>query len=122
VLYTCAPQTITHLSITPGDLNAARTKTLQTADLLAMTWLKEIGQDRAVWQMPTVLLPLAVNMPGKESLVLRPIVSEEAMTAHFAQLPMDSLALLTGALLQDSQISGVFYDVTNKPPATIEWE
>ncbi len=122
VLYTFAPQAITQLSITPGDLNPARIKTLQTADLLAMTWLKEIGQDRAVWQMPTVLLPLSINAPGKESLVLRPIVSEEAMTAHFAQLPMDSLALLTGALLQDSQISGVFYDVTNKPPATIEWE
>lgn len=122
VLYTCAPQSISSLSITPGDLNSARIKTLQTADLLAMTWLKEIGQDREVWQMPTVLLPLAVNAAGKESLVLRPIVSEEAMTAHFAQLPMDSLALLTGALLQDSKISGVFYDVTNKPPATIEWE
>ena len=122
VLYTCAPQSITSLSITPGLLTPGRTLCLKAADAKAMTWLKEIGQDRAVWQMPTVLLPLAINAPGKESLVLRPIVSEEAMTAHFAQLPMDSLALLTGALLQDSQISGVFYDVTNKPPATIEWE
>ncbi len=122
VLYTFAPAQITSAEITPGDLSGARTQRLQKADLLAMTWLKEIGEDRTVWQMPTVLLPLAINEAGKESLVLRPIVSEEAMTASFAQLPMNHLKELTAALMQDSQISGVFYDITNKPPATIEWE
>lgn len=122
VLYTFAPAQITRAEITPGDLSESRTARLQKADLLAMTWLKEIGEDRTVWQMPTVLLPLAINEAGKESLVLRPIVSEEAMTASFAQLPMNHLKELTAALMQDSQISGVFYDVTNKPPATIEWE
>lgn len=108
--------------ITPGSLTEQRTKTLQKADKLAMLWLKEIGQDRSVWQMPTVLLPLTLSEPGKECLVLRPIVSEEAMTAHFAQLPMDELKKLAAQLLEDPAISAVFYDITNKPPATIEWE
>ncbi|MFA6023947.1 MAG: glutamine-hydrolyzing GMP synthase [Candidatus Gracilibacteria bacterium] len=122
VLYTLAPQGITALHFTPGSLTQSRVETLQKADKLAMLWLKEIGRAREVWQMPTVLLPLSVNTPGKESLVLRPIVSEEAMTAHFAQLPMPELAELTATLLQDPKISAVFYDITNKPPATIEWE
>lgn len=122
VLLVLAQQNLDSVEITPGSLTEARTKTLQTADRLAMLWLKEIGAAREVWQMPTVLIPLSVNSSGKEALVLRPIVSEEAMTAHFAQLPMDRLAELTAELLQDEHISAVFYDITNKPPATIEWE
>ncbi|QQR54456.1 glutamine-hydrolyzing GMP synthase [Candidatus Peregrinibacteria bacterium] len=114
-----APESIT---LTPGTLTKDRTLRLQEADKLAMLWLKDIGQDRAVWQMPTVLLPVSVNAENKESLVLRPIVSEEAMTAHFSELPMDKIRELTTELLKDDQISAVFYDITNKPPATIEWE
>lgn len=129
VLYSFAPAQVETLSLTPGTLTQDRTERLQVADKLAMLWLKEIGEDRAVWQMPTVLLPVAVNektLPGqsstKESLVLRPIVSEEAMTAHFAQLPMLKMHDLTLRLLEDASLSAVFYDITNKPPATIEWE
>ena len=122
VLLTLTPQNLNSIQITPGSLTEARTLTLQTADRLAMLWLKEISADRDVWQMPTVLLPLSIAAPGKESLVLRPVVSEEAMTAHFAELPMDKLRTLTAELMEDKQISAVFYDITNKPPATIEWE
>ncbi|MFA4815259.1 MAG: glutamine-hydrolyzing GMP synthase [Candidatus Gracilibacteria bacterium] len=122
VLLTLILQSLESVQITPGSLTPARTKTLQEADKLAMDWLKEIGRSRIVWQMPTVLLPVSVNSEGKESIVLRPIVSEEAMTARFAELPMDKVRELAKVLLQDSQISAVFYDVTNKPPATIEWE
>ncbi len=119
VLYSLTQSTT--FTITPGTLTPDRVKRLQYADKLAMLWLKEIGADREVWQMPTVLLPLAQTV-GKESLVLRPVISEEAMTAHFAELPMDKLHILTDELLEDKQISAVFYDITNKPPATIEWE
>lgn len=127
VLYTLAPSAIETLAVTPGILTKDRTVRLQTADKLAMLWLKEIGEDRAVWQMPTVLVPLDVNpqnpaTPSREAIVLRPIVSEEAMTAHFAQLPMAHLKELTQKLLEDTAISAVFYDITNKPPGTIEWE
>lgn len=125
VLYTLAPTDATlSFSISPGFLTPDRVQRLQHADKLAMLWLREIGHDRAVWQMPTVLLPLAVRQqsPAKESLVLRPIVSEEAMTAHFAELPWAEIQKLTQELLEDPSISAVFYDITNKPPATIEWE
>ncbi len=122
VLYSLSPSNPNTFTVTPGTLTQARVKCLQHADKLAMLWLKEIAADREVWQMPTVLLPVSVNEPGKESLVLRPIVSEEAMTAHFAELPMDKLTTLTAELLEDQNITAVFYDVTNKPPATIEWE
>jgi len=122
VLYTLEPGSLTTFTLTPGTLSPDRVKRLQHADKLAMLWLKEIAMDREVWQMPTVLLPVSVNQTGKEAIVLRPIVSEEAMTAHFAQLPMDKLRELTGELLEDKNLSAVFYDVTNKPPATIEWE
>ncbi len=122
VLYSFAPAQVQSLSLTAGTLTQDRTERLQVADKLAMLWLKEIAEDRAVWQMPTVLLPVSVNSSGLESLVLRPIVSEEAMTAHFAQLPMLKLQELTLRLLEDPSLSAVFYDITNKPPATIEWE
>jgi len=127
VLYALEPSDISFakaaaFTVTPGTLTPERVKCLQHADKLAMLWLKEISADRDVWQMPTVLLPLSIAAPGKESLVLRPVVSEEAMTAHFAELPMDKLRTLTAELMEDKQISAVFYDITNKPPATIEWE
>jgi GMP synthase (glutamine-hydrolysing) len=80
--------------------------------------------------MPTVLIPVAVNAPATsaraeaaiESIVLRPIVSEEAMTANFARLPMDKVIELAARIMEDPSVSAVFYDITNKPPATIEWE
>ncbi|MFA5855315.1 MAG: glutamine-hydrolyzing GMP synthase [Candidatus Gracilibacteria bacterium] len=125
VLYLLNPVQITSLSVTPGDLNPARTARLRQADKLARIWLKEIGAEREVWQMPTVLIPVAVNAPADaaaESIVLRPIVSEEAMTASFARLPMEKVAELAARIMEDPTISAVFYDITNKPPATIEWE
>lgn len=126
------------ISITPSTLTKARISTLQKADKLVMDWLYEIKKDKEVWQMPTVLLPVSIN-PGNpagikkspdaanqaesmESIVLRPIVSEEAMTANFAELPIKEVHKLASKILEDKNISAVFYDITNKPPATIEWE
>lgn len=99
---------------------------LREADALCMAALKKNDLYAAVWQMPVVLLPLlkgekGPENPGKPVLVLRPVSSSEAMTARFAELPfavLDALwkelaALGAGALL---------YDVTHKPPGTIEWE
>ncbi len=131
VLYTLAPSKIEKIKLVPGTLTQERIQRLQVADKLAMLWLKEIGEDRKVWQMPTVLVPIEVNAspvvtdqasPGREALVLRPIVSEEAMTAHFAEISWDRLHELTQKLLEDTSLSALFYDITNKPPGTIEWE
>lgn len=92
---------------------------LREADALCTIALRKSGLYAAVWQMPVVLLPL--NKGGKPVFVLRPVLSSEAMTARFAELPfpwLDDLwqqlrALGAGALL---------YDITHKPPGTIEWE
>ncbi|MFA5792716.1 MAG: glutamine-hydrolyzing GMP synthase [Candidatus Gracilibacteria bacterium] len=116
------PNQIASATITSGDLTRQRVSTLQKADELARNWLKEIGQEKYVWQMPTVLIPVSINQDDKEAIVLRPIVSEEAMTANFAELPFPKVQELAEQILQDQNISAVFYDVTNKPPATIEWE
>lgn len=109
-------------SITPCDLNPTRVQRLQTADKLAMDWLHEIDKYSYVWQMPTVLIPLSVNGQGPESIVLRPFISEDVMTANFARLPMPKLQELAQRILKDKAISALFYDITNKPPGTIEWE
>lgn len=122
VLYGIAPAAVRAVQVTPGDLSQERVQRLQRADKLAMLWLREINEHSNVWQMPTVLVPLSINSTGKESIVLRPIVSEEAMTANFAQLPLPRVRELAAEILEDQNLSAFLYDVTNKPPATIEWE
>jgi len=71
--------------------------------------------------MPVVLLPL-VNKAGKQCAVLRPILSQEAMTARFARLKNETLEYIIHKAKRIKEIGDIFYDVTNKPPATIEWE
>lgn len=122
VLYMVAPATPTTVNFSAGSLTPERITTLQQADKLAMDFLTEINEYKNVWQMPTVLIPVSINVQNKNSIVLRPIVSDEAMTANFAQLPLAEVQLLALKILEDERISAVLYDVTNKPPATIEWE
>lgn len=73
-----------------------------------------------VWQMPVVMIPFGYN--HKESIVLRPVESEEAMTVSFAILPADILKKITDEIELLNCIDYIFYDITNKPPGTIEWE
>ena len=71
--------------------------------------------------MPVVLLPL-VNKQERPCAVLRPILSQEAMTARFARLKDETIAYILDESKQIDGLGDVFYDVTHKPPATIEWE
>jgi GMP synthase (glutamine-hydrolysing) len=71
--------------------------------------------------MPVVLLPI-VNKQGDECVVLRPIVSQEAMTARFVSLKPETLAAIVEKAKGIKGIGDLFIDVTHKPPATIEWE
>jgi GMP synthase (glutamine-hydrolysing) len=114
--------TIDSVSATPGYLTPERITKLQDADKLVMDFIYANDPDKLVWQFPTVLLPLSVNSDGQESIVLRPVSSTEAMTANFTELPWDMIQNLARALLKIEGISAVFYDITNKPPGTIEWE
>jgi GMP synthase (glutamine-hydrolysing) len=74
-----------------------------------------------VWQFPVVLIPFGT--PGRpDSVVLRPIFSVDGMTASVVRMPGELLAKLVRELRAHTDVAGVFYDITNKPPGTIEWE
>jgi len=75
-----------------------------------------------VWQFPVVLAPVFEPEKEGEAVILRPINSEEAMTANFARLPKSFLNGVTKRLMKLDGVENVFLDITNKPPATIEWE
>ncbi|MBT3864910.1 glutamine-hydrolyzing GMP synthase [Candidatus Peregrinibacteria bacterium] len=103
-------------------LTRERIAVLQKADKIVMDFLYEKGLEKAIWQFPTVLVPLGSAGGSGESIVLRPVESEEAMTANFYKMDFELLEELVGRLEKVEGVDAVFYDITNKPPATIEWE
>jgi GMP synthase (glutamine-hydrolysing) len=95
---------------------------LRAADALVMDGLRRHGLYDAIWQCPTVAVPLAVDGRGAELVIVRPIRSERGMTATPAELPAALLAELGERLLALPGVSGLAFDLTTKPPGTIEWE
>ena len=73
-----------------------------------------------IWQFPVILLPLTFGRG--ETIALRPITAIDAMTADFARLPMELIEKIGARLCEHDGIDAVIYDVSSKPPATIEWE
>jgi GMP synthase (glutamine-hydrolysing) len=92
------------------------------ADAIVTDGLLRHGLYEAIWQCPTVLVPLAIDGRGRELVVVRPVHSERAMTATPANLPPALRAELAGRLLALPGVAGLALDVTTKPPGTIEWE
>ena len=86
-----------------------------------MEALERHGLMEEVTQMPTVLLPLSSD-GVQESVVLRPIATSDFMTARFCPLPQAFLDDVCERLLALAGIEAVFYDITHKPPGTVEWE
>ena len=83
--------------------------------------LKKNGLMRDIFQLLVILLPISKN--GKEdSMVLRPVVSEDVMTAQFARIDWNLLDPLVESILGLAGIETVFYDITHKPPGTFGWE
>jgi GMP synthase (glutamine-hydrolysing) len=95
---------------------------LREADSIVMEGLSRHEVYDAIWQCPTVFVPLEIDGRGRELVVVRPIHSERAMTAAPARLPEALLAELRTAILALPGISGLALDITSKPPGTIEWE
>ena len=94
---------------------------LREADCKVRKMLEKYGLMNEIFQLLVILLPISNN--GKdESLVLRPVVSEDVMTAKFARIDWKLLDHLVESLLNISGIETVFYDITHKPPATFGWE
>ena len=115
-----APQKITRITAHAGYLLQKRIKLAQKLDNIVMEFAKKHRIDSDVWQFPTVLVPLSINDDPRDAVVLRPICSDEAMTAHFYKMNQALLKELTKLLAP--HVSAVLYDITNKPPGTIEWE
>jgi GMP synthase (glutamine-hydrolysing) len=105
----------------PATITRDRLDKLRAVDRIVTDTLLESGEYDTVWQMPVVLLPL-VNKQGNECVVLRPITSQEAMTARFVPLKEGTIATIVDKAGKIAGIGDIFFDITHKPPATIEWE
>jgi len=108
--------------ILAATMTKDRLDLLRECDFLMMDGLRRHGLYGDIWQCPTVLVPLEIDGQGAELCILRPIHSERAMTATAARLPGDLLAELHESITKLPGISGLAYDLTSKPPGTIEWE
>lgn len=95
---------------------------LRVADDIVMRKVKEHKLMSEIWQFPIVLVPYGKASTGGESIVLRPIQSREAMTVNFYQMPLPVLTDIKRQLKVVPYIDYIFFDITHKPPATIEWE
>ena len=104
-----------------ATLTHERLERLRRADAIVRRLSEESGFERQVWQFPVVLIPIG-TAAAPDSVVLRPIHSVDGMTAQVVRMPDDLLQQMTKELLAVSGICGVFYDLTHKPPGTIEWE
>lgn len=133
------PETIVHRQPFPGpglgiriigEVTAERLAILRVADGIAREELSAAGLDRDIWQCPVVLLAevrsVGVQGDGRtygHPVVLRPVSSEDAMTADWTRLPYDVLERISTRITNEvGEVNRVVLDVTSKPPGTIEWE
>ena len=121
VIYLLGPTPRPQQNLKAGYLTRDRLDLLRRADAISMEALERHGLMEEVTQMPTVLLPLSSD-GVQESVVLRPIATSDFMTARFCPLPQAFLDDVCERLLALAGIEAVFYDITHKPPGTVEWE
>jgi GMP synthase (glutamine-hydrolysing) len=112
---------IPEMRVRACSLTPQRLARLRGADAAVRRQSHKSGFDRQVWQFPVVLIPLG-TAESPDSVVLRPIHSVDGMTARSVSMEPELLSRISAELLAHEGIAGVFYDLTHKPPATIEWE
>ena len=113
-----------------GEVTRERLDLLREADAIAREELTAAGLDREIWQCPVVLLAdvhsVGVQGDGRtygHPIVLRPVSSEDAMTADWTRLPYEVLERISTRITNEcAEVNRVVLDVTSKPPGTIEWE
>ena len=113
-----------------GEVTKERLDLLRKADAIVREELSEAGKDAEIWQCPVVLLAdvrsVGVQGDGRSyghPIVLRPVSSEDAMTADWSRLPYDLLAKISNRITNEvADVNRVVLDITSKPPGTIEWE
>ncbi len=112
-----------------GEVTPERVKLLQEADEIVVDEVKKAGLYRHVWQSFAVLLPIkTVGVMGDQrtyqnTVAIRAVTSEDAMTANWAELPYELLGRISSRIINEVPgVNRVVYDISSKPPATIEWE
>ena len=112
-----------------GDITPEKVELLQKADLILREELKNFGIYNDVWQAFAVLLPIqSVGVMGdfrtyEKTVALRAVTSTDGMTADWARLPHDFLARVSSRITSEVRgVNRVVYDISSKPPSTIEWE
>ena len=112
-----------------GEITAEKIEILQNADDIYMSQLRESGLYDEVWQAGAILLPIrSVGVMGDErtydyTIALRAVTSTDAMSADWAHLPYDFLAKVSNEIINKVRgVNRVVYDISSKPPSTIEWE
>ena len=112
-----------------GDITLEKVRILQEADDIYISLMREFGLYDQIWQAGVILLPVrSVGVMGDErtyenTVALRAVTSTDAMTADWAQLPYEFLAKVSNEIINKVRgVNRVVYDISSKPPATIEWE
>ena len=112
-----------------GEVTEERLKVLREADVIVLDEIRAAGLYEKVWQSFAVLLPIrTVGVMGDERsyenvIALRVVDSQDGMTANWVPLPADLLARISNRIINEVRgVNRVVYDISSKPPATIEWE
>ena len=112
-----------------GEVTHERLEVLRSADAIFIAEIKKAGLYDEIWQALVVLLPVkSVGVMGdartyENAVALRAVTSSDAMTADWARIPTDVLAKISNRIINEVQgINRVVYDISSKPPSTIEWE
>jgi GMP synthase (glutamine-hydrolysing) len=112
-----------------GEVTPDKVAILQEADFIVREEVRMAGLEREIWQAFAVLADIrSVGVMGDERtygrpIIIRAVTSDDAMTADWARLPYDLLEKMSSRIINEVQgINRVVYDVTSKPPGTIEWE
>jgi GMP synthase (glutamine-hydrolysing) len=112
---------LSEMLVRSSSLTPERIERLRRADAIVRHLSQASGYDATVWQFPVILIPLG-SAEAPDSVVLRPVDSVDGMTARSVPMPPELLDRMCEELMAIPEIGGVFYDLTHKPPATIEWE